>query len=134
MKVQKILAIIVLAATCVGTVAAAPQSDKQPIVSSTGRFGDPSGTAIMYRDYLYGVIKQLNPDEIILTKTKFGVDQTFKVKKKTKIILDGKASTLDKLKVGDKVYIDVDTDKRTGVLSAKKVVDGVVVPSIPTEE
>jgi len=88
----------------------------------------------MYRDYMYGVIKEISPDEVILTKTKFGVDQTFKLKKKTKFVLDGRASSFDKLKIGDKIYVDVDTDRRTGALIAKKVVSGVVLPSIPTEQ
>jgi hypothetical protein len=134
MKLEKIVILFSLVAVCLGTLAAAPQSTEEPIVSSTGRFGDATGTAIMYRDYLYGVIKELKPDEIILTKTKFGVDQAFKLKKKTKFVLDGKASTFDKLKVGDKIYIDVDTDKRTGVMTAKKVVDGVAITSLPTSD
>ena len=71
---------------------------------------------------------------MILTKTKFGVDQTFKFNKKTKFILDGKPSSFDKLKVGEGVYIDVDTDKKTGDLIAKKVVSGVDMPSLPTEQ
>ena len=62
-----------LAAACLATLAAAPQSDKQPIVSSTGRFGDPNSVARKYQDFLYGVIKEMNPNELILTKTKFGV-------------------------------------------------------------
>ncbi len=122
-----------LAAACLATLAAAPQSDKQPITSNTGRFGDSNSVARMYQDFLYGVIKEKNPNELILTKTKFGVDQTFKLNKKTKFIQDGKASSFDKLKVGDGIYIDVDKDKRTGDLIAKKVVSGVDIPSIPSE-
>ena len=45
--------------------------------------------------------------------------------------MDGKASTYDKLKVGDSMYVDVDTDKKTGELTAKKVVSGVDSPSVP---
>jgi len=113
---------------------AAPQSDKQPIVSDTGRFGDASAIARKYQDYLYGVIKEKNPSELTLTQTKFGVDQNFKLNKKTKFIQDGKASSFDKLKLGDKVFIDVDTDKKTGDLIAKKVVSGVDIPSIPSAQ
>jgi hypothetical protein len=121
-----------LVAACLATLAAAPQSEKQPVTSNTGRFGDSNSVARMYQDFLYGVIKEKNPNELILTKTKFGVDQAFKLNKKTKFIQDGKASSFDKLKVGDGIYIDVDTDKKTGDLIAKKVVSGVDIPSIPS--
>ena len=132
MKLRKILMATMLAAACLATLAATPQSDKQPVTSDTGRFGDASATARKYQDYLYGVIKELNPKELILTKTKFGVDQAFKLNKKTKFIQDGKASSFDNLKVGDRIFVDVDTDKKTGVLTAKKVVSGVDIPSIPS--
>ena len=73
-----------LAATCMGTLAA-PQSDKQPITSNTGRFGDPTSVARKYQDYLYGVIKEMNPNELILTKTKFGVDQILQAQQENEI-------------------------------------------------
>jgi hypothetical protein len=126
------MVITALAAACLATLAAVSQSDKQPITSNTGRFGDPTSIAIKYQDYLYGVIKELNPNELILSQTKFGVDQTFKLNKKTKFIQDGKASSYDKLKVGDRVYVDVDTGKKSGDLIAKKVVSGVDIPSVPS--
>jgi len=132
MKLRKIMVITALAAACLATLAAVSQSDKQPITSNTGRFGDPTSIAIKYQDYLYGVIKELNPNELILSQTKFGVDQTFKLNKKTKFIQDGKASSYDKLKVGDRVYVDVDTGKKSGDLIAKKVVSGVDIPSVPS--
>ena len=134
MKLQNILMTTAIIAACVVTLAAAPQSDKQPIVSSTGRFGDPNSVARKYQNYLFGIVKQVNPNEVILAKTKFGIDQAFKFNKKTKFTLDGKPSTFDKLKVGEGVYIDVDTDKKTGELTAKKVVSGVDMPSIPSEK
>jgi len=132
MKLRKIIATTALAATCVAALAAAGQSDKQPVTSSTGRFGDPTTIAIKYRDYLFGIIKEKNPNELILTHTKFGIEHAFKLNKKTKYIQDGKASSFDKLKVGDRIFIDVDTDKKTGDLIAKKVVSGVDIPSIPS--
>jgi hypothetical protein len=113
-------------------LAAAPQSDKEPITSSTGRFGDPTSIARQYQDFLYGVIKEKSPNELVLTQTKFGIDQTFKLNKKTKFIQDGKAGSFDKLKVGDRIYVDVDTDKKTGDMTAKKVISGVDIPSIPS--
>lgn len=134
MKLRKIIMTTTLAAVCLATLAAAPQSDKQPVTSNTGRFGDPTSTARKYQDFLYGVIKEMNQNELILTKTKFGVDQTFKINKKTKFIQDGKASSFDKLKVGDRIFIDVETDKKTGDLIAKKVVSGVDILSIPSAQ
>jgi len=132
MKLLNILMTTVVLTACVAMVGAAPQSDKQPIVSSTGRFGDPNSVARKYQNYLFGIVKEVSPKEVVLAKTKYGVDQAFKFNKKTKFTQDGKPSTFDKLKVGEGVYIDVDTDKKTGELTAKKVVSGVEMPSTPS--
>ena len=132
MKLQNILITTAILAASVAMMAAAPQNEKQPIISSTGRFGDPNSVAQKYRDYLFGIIKEVNPNEVILAKTKYGIDQAFKFNKKTKFTQDGKPSTFDKLKVGEGVYVDVDTDKKTGELIAKKVVSGVEMPSTPS--
>jgi hypothetical protein len=134
MKLRKIMITAVVTAAWAATLAAAPQSDKQPVVSSTGRFGDASAIAIKYRDYLFGIVKEVNANEVILSKTKFGVDQPFKFTKKTKFTTDGKPSSYDKIKVGEGIYIDVDTDKRTGEQIAKKVVSGVDMPKLPSEQ
>lgn len=123
-----------LAAASLAASAAGQVPDKTPITSSTGRFGDPTSIARKYQDYMYGVIKEVRPDELILTKTKFGVDQTFKLTKKTKYTQDEKSSKFENLKVGDRVYIDVEKGKRSGDLIAKKVVDGIDIPSIPSAE
>jgi hypothetical protein len=133
MKFDKVMMTAVLAGACVVALVAAPQSDKQPIVSKTGRFGDPTSVAIKYKDYLFGIVKEVNANEVVLSKTKFGVDQPFKFTKKTKFFLDGKPSSFDKIKVGEGVYIDVDTDKKTGDQLAKKVVCGVDMPKLPSE-
>ena len=132
MKLKFILTTAALAAVCLGTLAAAPQSDKQPVVSSTGRFGDPTSVATKYQDYLFGIVKEITADQVVLSKTKYGVDQAFKFTKKTKFTTDGKPSTFDKIKVGEGIYVDVDTNKKTGELSAKKVVSGIDMPTVPT--
>ena len=134
MKLRRMIATATVAAACLTTLAAAPQNEKQPVAPDTGRFGDASSIAIKYRDYLFGIVKEKNPEALVLTKTKFGIDQSFKITKKTKFTRDGKPSSYDKLKVGEDVFIDVDTDKKTGALTAKKVVSGVDLPSIPTEQ
>jgi hypothetical protein len=84
-----------------------------------------------YQDYLYGVVKVLDEDQMILTKTKAGADQTFKFNKKTKFIRDGKDGTFKSLKLGDEVWVDADEDKKTADLIARKVVTGVF--TMPTE-
>ena len=78
-----------------------------------------------YKGYLYGVVKELSKDQMVLTKTDAGYDETFKFNKKTKFMQDGKDSSLESLKLGDKVWVDANTDKKTGELTAKKVVTGV---------
>lgn len=78
-----------------------------------------------YTGFRYGVVKAINKDEIVLTKTDAGTDETFKLNKKTKFVHDGKSSTLDSVKVGDKVWVDANQDKKTGDLIARKVVSGV---------
>lgn len=101
----------------------------QPRPAETARFGNPTGIARKYQTYLYGVIKKIDKDEIVLEKTKFGVDMTVKLLPKTKYIHDQKPNTLEQLKVGDQVYVDVKTDKKTGEMSAKKVVSGILPTS-----
>ena len=77
-----------------------------------------------YADFRYGVIKAIGTNEIVLTKTASGLDETFKLNKKTKFIHDGKISSPDSVKVGDKVWVDAHLDKKTGDSMARKVVSG----------
>jgi hypothetical protein len=94
------------------------------------RFGDPTSTARAYQDYLYGVIKNLDKNELVLDKTKFGIDQSVKLDAKTKYLRDGKPSSWDRLAVGDQVWVDVKANRKTGEMTAKKVLTGVVAPTI----
>ena len=77
-----------------------------------------------YKGFIYGIVKAVNKDEIVLTKTNAGMDQTFKFNKKTKFIHDGKGSSLESVKLGDKVWVDAAQDKKTGDSIARKVVSG----------
>lgn len=109
----------------VGAGTARPQY-REPPKPENARFGDPTSIARMYQTYLYGVIKKLDKDEIVLEKTRYGVDTPVKLTAKTRYIRDTKASTLGELKVGEQVYVDVKNDKKTGEKIAKKVVSGVM--------
>jgi hypothetical protein len=108
-----------------------PARGQQPPQVDTGRFGNPTSTTRTYQTYLYGVIKTLDTHEMVLTKTKFGVDQTVRLEGKTKFIHDNKPSSRDLLKVGDQVFVDFRKDKKTGDLIAKKVVTGAEVVPVP---
>jgi hypothetical protein len=111
--------------------APAPRAQHEPPKPATARYGNPTSTARVFQDYLYGVIKKINANELVLEKTKFGVDQAFKLEPKTKYIRDDKPTSLDDLKVGDKVWVDVKKDKKTGELIAKKVVTGMAAALAP---
>jgi len=100
---------------------------------SAGEVGDSSlpagpagkGTAgNNYADFRYGVVKSVSPSEMVLTKTASGLDETYKLSKKTKFVHDGKGSSLDSVKVGDKVWVDARLDKKTGDSIARKIVSG----------
>ncbi len=93
---------------------------------SHGRFGDPNSVAPNLRGYLYGMVKVKNADSLTLDKTKFGVDKEIKLDKKTKFVRDGKTSTLAEIEVGDPVYVVVKTDKKTGEMTAKKILSGIL--------
>jgi hypothetical protein len=80
-----------------------------------------------YKGFSYGIVKAVNKDEIVLTKTNAGMDQTFKFNKKTKFIHDGKGSSLESVKLGDKVWVDGAQDKKTGDSIARKVVSGAFI-------
>jgi hypothetical protein len=124
---------IVLAALVIGCVGfAAPTVAQRGKGSSSEPESTPMGiqhiapnAGSKYEDYLFGVVKEVDQDLLVLTKTKAGADQTFKFSKKTKFIRDGKNSSFELIKVGDNVLVDADPDKKTGDLIARKVVSGV---------
>jgi hypothetical protein len=109
-------------------VAVPATAQNKPVKAGTARYGDPTSTARKYQNFLYGVIKTLDANGMVLEKTKVGIDQTLKFQPKTKFIHDQKPSSREDLKVGEQVYVDVHEDKKTGDLYAKKVVSGIVVP------
>ena len=124
-RAMKPQAILILAVLSFPFAALPGGAQREPIKAGTARYGDPTSIARIYQDYLYGVIKKIDAHEMVLEKTRFGIDQTFKFDRKVKFIHNGKRSSLQQLKVGDKVWVDVRTDKKTGELYAKKVVTGI---------
>ncbi len=96
----------------------------------TARFGNPTNTARQLQDLFYGVIKTIDKKEMVLEKTKFGVDQTIVMTEKTKFVHDGMQGSLESLKVGDQVWIRIKNDKKTGNMIAELVMSGVIAPTI----
>jgi hypothetical protein len=122
MNFRKIVLTIIALMTF--TAAGFAQGTKAP-ENKTARFGNPTGIARKYQSYISGVVKKVDKDEIVLTKTRFGVDTSIKLDAKTKFVTNEKPGKLEDLKVGDLVFVDVNKNKKTGEMSAKKVVSGV---------
>ena len=102
------------------------QDKKDTAKPENARFGNPTSIGRGLQGDLYGVVKSVKDGELVLDKTKFGVDQTVKLEPKTKYVRDGKSSSFDKIQIGDPVYVDVKTDKKTKVMTARKITSGVV--------
>jgi len=124
---MKFRTICILITSCL-VMTGATTAQEGPIIAGTGRYGDASGTAPKYKNLLYGVIKTIDAQGMVLEKTKAGIDQTFKFQPKTKFIHDNKPSSREDLKVGEQVYVDARKDKKTGDLYARQVLSGIVVP------
>jgi hypothetical protein len=107
--------------------AAAALAQEPPIIADPGRFGNPNdlGATLKYKDYIYGVLKKVNKDSLIVDKTPYGDGQVFVINKKTKYVHDNKPSTLEALKPGDKIWINMKRNKKTDELLAQKVVTGI---------
>lgn len=101
-----------------------PNTPKPP---DTSRFGDPNQIARIFQDYLYGVVKSIDKNGVVLDKTPYGLPKTVKFDKKTKFIMNSKPAKLDQFKVGEGVFVQVRTNKKTGDLTAKKLVSGTDV-------
>jgi hypothetical protein len=80
---------------------------------------------------MFGVVKEIHKDALILDRTSYGDGQEVKLQSKTKFIHDNDPSTLAQLKVGDQVYVDVKKDKKSGVMTAHKVVSGAFPTEVP---
>jgi len=99
------------------------QTNESP--NAAGRLENAISVAGKYQNYIYGVVKKIGKDQIVLDKTRFGNGQVFKLDRKTRFIDNGKRSTKAKLKVGDMVWVDAKIKKKTNEKIAKKVITGV---------
>lgn len=127
-RISSVLFLLVFLAFGTGLLlgqAGQPSAAGAPGAPNNTRFGDPSVFGMNYQDYFYGVISKIKPDALVLTKTKVGIPQTIRLTKKTKYVINKKKSDLAALKPGEMVYIDVKTDKKTGAMTARKVVGGM---------
>lgn len=105
------------------------QSPEAP--GARGRIENAISLAGNYQNYIYGVVKKIKKDELILDKTVYGNDQAFKLEHGTKFIRNGKHSSLAKLKIGDMVWIDAKLKKKTEEKIARKVITGVAATGAP---
>jgi hypothetical protein len=124
-----ILPFSVVLVGCVVIPIASAQRPNTPGAPRDGRFGDPNVYGRAFQDYLYGVIAKVHKDNLVLTKTKFGAPATILLNRKTKFVRSGKRSSLSALKTGEMVYVQVKKNKKTGSLTAKKVVSGLGLAS-----
>ncbi len=120
---------VLLYALLGGAMAAVPawaqvyQSPDAP--GAAGRLESAISVGGKYQNYIYGVVKKIGKDQIILDKTRYGDDQTFKLEPKTKFVDNGKRSTLAAFKVGDMVWVDAKINKKTNDKTAKQVITGI---------
>jgi len=128
---QPVLTLLVVAALGM-IVPKTGRAQEPPTAPGNGRFGNPDESpSEVFKGYLYGVIKSVDANEIVLDKTKFGFDQTYKFDPKVKVVRDGKPSSRDTLKIGEPVYVQVKKEKKTGDQIAKKILVGVVAGRMP---
>ena len=120
-------ALLVVALLTATPSASWPQrADDLPGPPQNGRFGDPTLTGRNLQNFVYGVIKSIGSDEIVCDKTEFGDNQPFLIDKKTKYVRDGQSSTSSDLKIGDKTWVKIRKDKKSGDMTALLVVTGEV--------
>ena len=96
-----------------------------PRQTGTARFGNPTATAQHLQNYIYGVVRRIDKDHLVLDKTEFGDEQPFKLEPKTKYVYNGKAARPGDFKSGDQVFVQIKKDKKTGDMIARRVEAGV---------
>lgn len=125
MKTSGILACAMLACLLTAGNGRAQIVHSPDAPGARGRLENAISLGGKYQDYIYGVVKKIKKDELILDKTLYGNDQVFKLQHNTKFIHNGKHSSLAELKIGDMVWIDAKLKKKTDEKIARKVITGV---------
>ncbi len=128
MKLSRTMMIVMLGCA---PIALAQQPGQNSPLAPHSRFGNPTSIARIYQSYIFGIVRKDEKNKLILDKTEFGNDQTFKLTKKTKFIRNDKPVKRETLKRGTMVWIDMRRDKKTGDLIARKVVTGVAPTAKP---
>jgi len=113
-----------------GSASPSPGQTREPKKPENARFGNPTATARQLQDLFYGVIKSVDKKEMVLEKTKYGIDQTIVLTERTKFVHDGEPGAHDRLKVGDQVWVQIKNDKKSRDMIAEKVLSGVIAPTI----
>jgi hypothetical protein len=124
------LAVILMMLGCTALAAGQQPGQNSPLAAHS-RFGNPSSIARIYQSYIFGVVRKATKDELVLDKTQFGNDQTFKLTKKTKFIRNDKPIKMETLRPGTMVWIDMKRDKKSGDMIASKVVTGLAPTGKP---
>lgn len=132
---MKMVGISVLSCGILGSVLMAGAAWAQVVQApdapgATGRLENAISTAGEYQNYIYGVVRKIGKDELVLDKTRFGNDQVFRLEHNTKYVDNGKRSTLAQFKVGDMVWVDAKMKKKTDEKIARKVIKGVGPKSV----
>lgn len=129
-KVIKILVSSFVGCLLITAAASAQLVQSPEAPDATGRLENAISTAGKYQNYIYGIVREVGKDQIVLDKTRFGDDQVFKLEHNTKFVDDGKPGKLAELKVGDMVWIDAKIKKKSEEKIARKVIKGVGPKSV----
>ena len=128
MRIMKTTAAAILVTTLgvFGQDSPPRSAPSDPPKLETARFGNPTSTARAYQDFKFGIVKEIKKGELVLDKTSYGDDLSFKLLANTKFVHDGKVAKVDDLHVGDHVFVNVKFNKKTGDHMVDVVAWGVV--------
>lgn len=124
-KVTRVLISAVLGSLMVAGAGWAQVVQSSNAPGAADRLENAISVAGKYQNYIYGVIKKIEKNRLIVNKTRFGNNQVFMLTHGTKFVNNGKRTTLAKLKVGDMIWIDAKLNKKKHEEIARKIIAGV---------
>lgn len=124
-KTTKVLISAALASLLIAVAGWAQIVQSPSAPGATGRWENAISVAGKYQSYVYGVIKKIDKDKLIVNKTRYGNNQVFLLNHKTKFEDNGKHTKLSKLKVGEMIWIDAKLNKKKHERIARKIITGV---------